>query len=130
MRAMLELREFTIRELAEAAGINIDTARTVVTREKGQFLTRVDVVSTGKRGGKWVRYRLAPDAEGELRARIGAVTDALAPAVEGGQESVGLPTALLAAEEALLDPALAGSMLPTQLALAALGLRRGREALS
>ncbi len=90
--AMAELGEFTVAAVAEAAGANPATVRTVLLR-RHELFERLGAVDSDRRGGRWIRYRLTADAEQRLRA-------ASEPDVPVA------PIALLAAEALLLDEGL------------------------
>ena len=129
LRAILDLREFTADELAEAANVKVATVRTVLARES-QLVERIGVVSTGRRGGQPIRYRLLANAEEPLRARLDAAARAFSSREVDTDGGSGTPSALLAAEEMLLEAPGTGLTPRTKLASASIGLRSGREAQS
>jgi hypothetical protein len=110
LAAMTQLAEFTVADLAELSGVVPSTIRTVVKREAG-LLERVDTVPRGRkagRGGRYVRYRLAPGALDSIADELRALeqTGKLNPEVRADATPASddeVPPGLLAAEHVLLD---------------------------
>jgi len=94
-------REFTVRDLARMSGAQIGTVRTYVNRE-GHLLEEVGRDETGRRGGRFARYRVKPSEIVGLRARLEAVYSELgvaAPLVNVTEDVVEVPSGLLTAKE-------------------------------
>jgi len=108
--AMLALREFTAADLADFSGVNLNTVRVVLGREK-EFWEDLGRDASGQRGGQFLRYRVKPEKFGVLEEAIdGLQRDARAIASgrhkrssdeSGSNATVDVPVSLLAAEDAL-----------------------------
>jgi hypothetical protein len=92
-QAMLALGEFTVADLEQATRANPRSVRTTLQRNP-ELVERISREETGRRGGAWIRYRLKPEADAELRRRLGELEPRVSP-----------PNDLLAAEELLLEQA-------------------------
>src|SRR5580700_6781482 len=96
--ALLVLREFCVRDVAEYCQVKEATVRTVLERNRS-LLERVGERETGRRGGKHSIYRVLAERRDELRAMIAALYRELPPDPARGEFQP--PLTLLAAEEAL-----------------------------
>jgi phosphoglucosamine mutase len=64
---MLALGEFSVSEVAALANVRESTVRTILRRE-GQYVERIGVQRTGRRGGQPVWWRVRPEARDAIRA--------------------------------------------------------------
>jgi hypothetical protein len=122
--------EFTVDDLAVAAGVKPETIRTILARES-RYVEEVRRVPTGKRGGRPKVYRLREESESELRERLEAV-EAIGDAPRETGVYGGIPTSVLAAEELLAaepsDDESAASLEFVPVALAEARAQLGRAA--
>lgn len=106
--AMLALLEFTAAELADFSGVNLNTVRVVIGREK-EFWEEVGQSQSGQRGGQFLRYRLRPERVAALEEAIQKLQQearslARKEGAMGNFKSKApeeVPVSLLAAEDAL-----------------------------
>ena len=105
LAAVLALQRFTVADLARFSGVKEGTVRTILKRES-PYVERLGVVSHTRPGGRFVQYRLRPEAEAELLSelrqleRVGA--RAMSAARDPKGQTVQVPTDLIAAEDILL----------------------------
>src|SRR3954453_5800260 len=95
--AMLDLGEFTVEGLAAASGTNANTVLKTLSRN-GHLVEGIGRAETGRRGGRWPRYRLLPEGADELRERLSEVER-----LRTAKWFSGPPSEFLAAEKLLLD---------------------------
>jgi hypothetical protein len=93
LRAMAAIEEFTVADLVLACDAHAATVRTVLQRHREDLEELPGTRETGRRGGRWKRYRMRPGAISELAGGIGS----------GSIEADNVPPGLLAAEELLLS---------------------------
>src|SRR5882672_6512477 len=108
--AMLALREFTAVDLAEFSGVNVNTVRVVLGREKWAW-EETGRRSSGQRGGQFIQYRVKSAQFPALEKTIdGLLSEAksIAFRMESTSGAAGtarvedtVPVLLLAAEDAL-----------------------------
>jgi hypothetical protein len=100
--AMAALREFTVADLARFSDVKARTVQTVLDRNKN-LREEIGRESTGRRGGSYVRYRLAPDAETELISKLRTLESVGAiHRPKSAEASSKLPNELVAAEYTVL----------------------------
>jgi hypothetical protein len=92
LRAMAAIEEFTVADLVLACDAHAATVRTVLQRHKEDLEELPGTRETGRRGGRWKRYRMLP---GAISALAGDVDNE-------SIEADGVPSGLLAVEELLL----------------------------
>ena len=95
--AMLELGEFTVAELAEAADVGQATVRTTINRNAA-LLEEVGREETGRRGGAWIRYRLSEAGRVAIRERLQDLRT-----FDRLDEGAGVPSEIAAAERLLIE---------------------------
>jgi len=106
--AMLALGDFTVPELVQYSGVNQQTVRTVLVRER-RSLKALGAEKGGGRGGRFKRFQVRPEQIEEIRQELNELYRSLAPirpalavGVEQSQDRDSVPVAILAAEDTLL----------------------------
>ena len=100
---VLALDEFSVSELAELSGVRESTVRTILRRE-GAFVEQIGTQSTGRRGGRPLRWRLRPAAREQLRAQLRELEQlGVGPWLVDQYDNADAPRAgIIAAEDVLL----------------------------
>lgn len=101
LAAMCELDTFTVSEVADLAAVRPSTVRTVFGRLDFALL-RVGHDTTGKPGGKAVRYRVPADALPQLTAELTDVRAAGRPLLETPWRSNIIPAELVLTHDTLM----------------------------
>lgn len=101
--AMLALRTFSVPEVAALAGVREATVRTIFRRER-QYIEKVGVRQTGRRGGQPARWQLLSGASEAIRSELTNLEEVGVGAWLGERSDVGdHPLGpILAAQDVLL----------------------------
>jgi phosphoglucosamine mutase len=107
--AMLALGDFSVAEIADLAQVGESTVRTVLRRED-DYVERVGLQRTGRRGGQPVRWRLRPEARESIRTVLRELENLGAGSWLDDPSAPASPkAAVMAAEDVLLGLAPAAS---------------------